>query len=212
MTFATDRDLLVVEPTLFRDAAFASQTLVQTSDASVASGTLTSAAADFTAAGVDVGAVVMVAGTPLEVLARLSTTQLTVSRLRESTVDAAIAPAPATAAQLTISTFLPQIRVIHDMLLRAIGVDPADPGAAVTEASVTNPSAFRRAEALGALHLIFAAAAPMVRDDSPLWAKAELHRMRFASERRRLVAGIDLDGDGLPDAARRINVIQLIRA
>lgn len=212
MSFAVDRDLLVFEPALFRDAAFAAQTRVQTADAAIAGTALTSAAADFVASDVNAGAVALVAGVPLEVVARLSATQLTVSRLRESTAAAPVAPAPVSGATLSIITFAPQIRVMHDMLLRTVGVDPDDPAASPSQADITNPGAFIRAEALGALHLIFAAAAPIAGDDSPLWVKAELYRNRFAAERRRLIAGVDLDGDGQPDAVRRPSVIQLTRA
>lgn len=211
MTFALDRDLLVYEPTLFRDALFASQIRHQSADAAISGTTLTSASADFAALGVDAGDVAVVDGAPLEVVSRLSSTQLQVSRLREQTSDAAIAPSPASGASLTVATFAPQRKIVHDMLLRAIGVEPTDPAASPGEADITNPQAFLRAEALGALHLIFAAAAPMVGPEAPLAEKARIYAERFARARRLLVAGIDLDGDGLPDAVRRANVLQLTR-
>ncbi len=212
MPFARDRDLLPFEPNLFRDIAWAGQRRIDLPSATRTGTTLIATGADFIAADITAGAVAVHAGVTLEVIDRFSATQLTISLLRESPNSPAIPPPPATNAPLTITSFMPQIAAIHDTLLRALGIEPTDPDATPSAADITNPAAIARLEALGALHLIFTAAAATADDRSILWTKANLYRDRFAALRRRLAVGVDLDGDGLPDATRRLNTLHLIRA
>ena len=87
-----------------------------------------------------------------------------------------------------------------------IGVDDS-PG----EPDITNPGAFARFEAFGALHLIWSSASASSGPDSPLGMLGEEYRRRFERERQRVAARIDLDGDGVPDATRRPNVLRFIR-
>jgi len=212
MPFASDRDLLAFEPSLFRDIAWAGQRRIDGALASTAGATLTSAASDFDAAAIDPGFVAVLDGATLEVLDRPSATTLTVSLLRDDPAGPAIPPPAFTGASLTITTFLPQITLVHDTLLRTVGIEPADPAASPGAASITNPAAVARVEAIGALHLIFSAAAVTADGRAILWTKAGLYRDRFAALRRRLAVGVDLDGDGRPDATRRPNTLQFIRA
>ncbi len=220
MSFATDRDLLALEPGLFREVAWASQRLVEATGVSVAGSTLTAPGADFVGAGVGDGHVALVNGVAHEVTARLSATALTVSRLRDEPGSAPIAPAPVSGATLVVATFVPQIRIVHEQVMRALGIEPAgspgapaEPGAwAPTEQSIVNPRAVARAEAVGALHLILSGAAALVGEQSTLWVKAAAYRERFAVERRRTCALVDLDGDGVADAVRRVSVSRLARA
>jgi hypothetical protein len=211
--FATDRDLLALEPRLFFDIAWTAQKLVEGAGASInsAGDTLTLSGADFESLGVEAGFVAIVGQAPYEVIGRLSPTSLRISRLRADAHHPLIPGAAATGASLLISTFRPQIGIVHGQLLRALGIEP---GAAETptESDITNPRALALAEALGALHLIFASAAALVSFDSPLWTKARLYRERYAAERQRVAALVDLNGDGAPDVTRRPNVIQFLRA
>lgn len=91
-----------------------------------------------------------------------------------------------------------------------LGIDPEsadEPG----EASVKSPWALRLLVSLGALHLVYAAASALAPVGSPLRERAEMYRERFAAERQRVAARIDTDGDGEPDAVRRLNVLLLER-
>jgi hypothetical protein len=110
-------------------------------------------------------------------------------------------------------TFRPQLEMTHRMVLRMAGIDPdAAPGPGVlTEAAVTNPGALRRLEALGALHLLWAAAGAMLPDKSPANERARMYRARFDAERQRVAVEIDLDADARPDATRRLNAMMLVR-
>lgn len=215
--FATDRDLLVLEPRLFHDVSWSAQKLAESAaSASVNSlgSELTIPGADFPALRVRAGFVALVAGTPVEVLSVPGTTVLEVSRLRASPTDPRIPVAPGSGLKASVSSFGPQIRVVHDQLLRLLGIEPgaASADGRPSESDITNPEALALAEALGTLNLVFSSAAALVGADSPAWAKAQMYRERYASERRRVVAEIDLDGDGVPDVSRRPNVMTFIRA
>ncbi len=210
--FTADRDLLTLEPNVFRDAGWVGQRLL-TASGSASGTTLTITSGSYTAAGIAPGHVLIYDAIPLEVLAVTSATAATVSILRARPTDPAIPPPALGAKSVVCWTFRPQIALVHTQILRMLGIDPdAPPEAMVSEASIVNPASLALAESLGALHLIYSAAAALSQADSALAARALMYRQRFGEERQRAVARIDLDGDGEPDATRRLNVIQFLRA
>lgn len=209
--FAKDRDLLALEPNLFRDVVWIGQRLTS-GLAGVSGTTLTCAAPDvaFTSAGIAPGHVAVVAGAGYEVLEVLGATQMTVSRARAAEGDPAI-PLPAMTSQpMWVVTFTPQIAQVHAQLLRMLGVDP-QAGAGPGEGNIVNPRALAMAEALGTLRLVYAAASMPGGPLSPLGARAEEYRRRFAAERERVAVEMDLDGDGVADATRRLSVAAFVR-
>lgn len=211
---ATDRDLLALEPNLPRDAAWAGQRLVYgAGNIAGTTLTLTSQDVDFTAAGVAAGHVVSVGGTPYEVVAVLTATTATISRLRDDEDGPLIAPTPATGQVVEVITQRPQIALVEQQVLRMLGIEPGAEAAAgvLSEASIITPGSLRRVVCLGALHLVYSAAAALSQAGSPLWLRAEMYRRRFAEERQRASAAVDTDGDGIADATRRLNVLQLAR-
>jgi len=216
--FTTDRNLLILEPRLFHDVGWSAQTLINLPGAAsinAAGTTLTVTGADLAALGIDTGAVVLVAGAALEVISRQSATQALVSRPRAHRDDPSIPAQPGSGLSLLVHTFRPQIGVVHAQLLRALGLERGEsPGldGSVTEAQVTNPHDLALVESLGVLHIVFAAAAALVTDNSLHWVKAQMYRQRFAEERHRARAMIDLDHDSRPDAIRHINTLHLTRA
>jgi hypothetical protein len=177
--------------------------------------TLTAQDVNFQNAGVEAGHVALVDGAPYEVLARLSATTATISRLRDDPAGAALTPSPVTGKPVLVYTFRPQAAMVHAQVLRMLGIEPGaapaqgQPG----ESSITNPAALRQLEVLGTLHLIYtAAAAPDATWNEHAFNRVQVYRERYAAERQRAAARIDLDGDGLPDATRRLNVIQFVRS
>lgn len=212
--FINDRDLLLLEPNLFRDASWAGQLLVSaTGDIAGTTLTLSTYDADFDAARVDTGYVVVVNGTAYEVISRLSATTATISRLREDESDSPLPPSPAVSKPVTVMTFRPQISIANAQVLRMLGIEPAATGESgvITASDIVNPEDLKLVESFAALHMIYAAVSSLSSPSSPLVERMELYRQRFATERQRAAALIDTNGDGIADATRRLNVVNLVR-
>lgn len=225
--FITDRDLLVLEPNLFREVGWLGQRVLD-GTCSISGATLTvPGSVDLGALGITAGHVVLVSGLPLEVLARPSSTTLTVSRVRADTADAALAPGNApSGTPVQCWTFRPQIALVHAQVLRLLGVEPAEGGQGgpvvagqLAESQVVRPRSLWVLEALLALHQIYSAAAGLsggagfgaVRasgtpGDSPIADRAEMYRRRAALERTRAVAYLDTNNDGVAEIARYVGV------
>lgn len=213
--FSKDRDLLAIEPAIFRDLAWAGQRLVRgvgtIEDASL---TLESQDVDFAMAGVGAGHVVVAGGTSYEVVERIGDTKVTLSRLRADEGGVVLPPTPASGIDAWVVTFVPQARIVHDQVLRMAGIEPL--GAAPIagrpgEGAITNGASLKRLELLGVAHMVYAAAGAASGPSSAAHQRAELYRALFRDERERAVVELDLDGDGKPDATRRLNVVQLAR-
>ncbi|MGE3107527.1 MAG: hypothetical protein AB7G11_00960 [Phycisphaerales bacterium] len=210
--FATDRDLLVLEPNLFRDAGWVGQRLLV--GAGSLSGTLlTLTSGDFQAVGVTAGNVLLYDATPCEVISVTAGNKANISLIRSDPAGAAIPPPALGAKAVVVTTFRPQIALAHTQVLRMLGIEPTDAAApgVVTESSIVNQRTLWLATALSALHLIYSGASALAPTSSPLSERAEMYRRLFAEERKLAAARIDTDADGIADATRRMNVIQLMR-
>lgn len=209
--FAHDRDLLAIEPNLFRDVAWLAQTIAQTTG-TLEAGTLTMGDA-VPAGAVTPGMVCVVGRAPLEVLDVPTTDTLVLSLTRIDPAGPQLVPANRADAAVTIATFAPQRVLVHAQLLRMLGITSdlvTGPGV-VTEASIVNPRDLTLAECLGTLHLVYAAAAAALPETSPAAQRARMYQERFAKERWRVRARIDLDGDGVADVERVLSVTHLVR-
>lgn len=199
---------------MFRDVLWLGQRLVR-GVGSVSGTTLTMTSQDegFDDAGVGAGHVVVVDGVALEVVSRESATELEVSRMRDAPGGAAIGAGSISEKEVTVSTFSPQISIVHSQVLRMLGLRASgEAGDGPSEEDVVNGAGVGLAEALGAVHLVYAAAAAAGGSAGDLAHRAALYRERFGAERQRAAALIDTDGDGEADATRRMNVIQFVRA
>ena len=210
--FATDRDLLALEPNLFRDVSFLAQTLAVTTG-TLAAGVL---ALDdpLPDAAVSPGYVVVLDRTPLEILSITDPSTLVVSLTRPDPSGPQILPLNRAGAPVSITTFQPQLAIIHRQLLAMLGIAPAGasgPGI-IPESAILNPRDLTPAECFGALNLIYSAAAAPLSDTSPQAQRARMYQDRFAQERWRARAEIDLDGDQVAEATRTLNVSHLQRA
>jgi len=212
MNFSTDRDLLALEPNVFNDAPLTNQRRLTVTDAVIAGTTLTSASADFAAAQVESASVVVVDTIPLEVIERVDANTLTVSKPRVQTSDAAIPPGDGSALTLHVETFAPQAALVHDALLRMMGLDPEDASAPVTEDAIISISLMVHLETLGTLERVYSASVALTGDNNPeLIRRAELYRNRFASARERAVILLDADGDGRADTRLSLPTSRLVR-
>lgn len=204
--FILDRDLLPLEPLLFRDVAWASQRPVS-GIADVAGTTLTATLQDssFTSAGVEPGFVLVLEGAAFEIVAVHGHDEVEISQPRPSPQSPALPPPPATGRPFQVITFRPQIAAAHAQLLAMLGLADGSPG------DITNPEELRRPEALLALSMIYGAASVLSGEGSPLAQRGAHYRRLFARERHARRALLDLDGDGLPDATRRLDILRLVR-
>ena len=211
-----DRDLLILEPRLFNDFGWLSHRLHRATSATMQSGGVgvTDASAPFAGLTIAAGHVLLINDLPVEITAITSATQAEISLLRASAADPAI-PARTLSGTVTIEcfSFAPQIAMVHERIIRSLGLalGATTDGGPLAEDRITNPDDITRVVALGALHLIFSAATPLVADNSTVRAKADAYRERFAAARRSLAAEIDTDGDGIADATRRTSLITLVR-
>lgn len=211
--FAKDRDLLVVEPNLFRDVGWLSQRVLRGTGA-ISGTTLSISAADggFDTAGVGAGSVVVVDGVSCEVIERLSATQATISRPRVGALDPVLPPAAVTGKDTVVFTFAPQIAAVHGEILARLGIRGGDEiGDGPAESAITNPAALVRLEVLGALAMVWGAASALTGRESPAAERAEWYRQRFERERQSVRVRLDLDGDGAADAARHAASARLVR-
>lgn len=211
--FSNDVDLVRLEPGLFDLVGWSSQRLLVATGAITSGVLLLNAPGDAQAAGVQAGDVVQVGGVPMEVLTVAFGDVVLVARIGEFGATP-IVPLDQPSAQVEVTTFRPQIGLVHRQILRSIGIDPdgpleeGEPG----EAAVLNPDGLRLLESLGTLHMVFSAAAAISPGGSPLAERAAWYRERFADERSRAVARMDTDGDGRVDATRRPSVVPMVRA
>ena len=215
-TFCTDIDLLHWEPNICRDAAFASQALMSgTGD--LAGSTFTIATGSFTTAHVTPDQVIVLTGATsgsYPIVSVDSATQLTLSVLYDGLYPTSGDPVPSppgTAAGLAfvIRTFWPQRRIVSELLLSTCGLDPSD---AESADKILNPADLKRACTLGTLHLVYSALAAVAPDPEILLPRLDLYYRLY----RRAIAStrveLDLNGDGVAEATRALNVLELQRA
>jgi len=212
MNFSTDRDLLRYEPTLFNDLPWVSQQRLSTTDGEVTGTTLASASADFEAAQVDAGSVLLVNHTPIEVVQRVDAMTLTVSLARTRTTDDAIPPGDVSSATVVARTFAPQAELVAAALLRMLGLDANDPDMPLDADAVVSLSRMARLETLGTLERVFSSAAALTGDNDTLLFKAAAYRRQLRDAAARGPVRIDTTGDGLPDEKRYLGVGLLTRA
>ena len=211
----TDRDLIVLEPSLFRDHAWLGQRLVIGS-ASITGGvaTFTLITPDLLAALVQRGHILMHDGVPFEIIEVYGADEALVAPIGPIMPANALAPKPPQRdeAPAFICTFSPQIQLAHHAALRLFGVEPGTLTTLGTpiEPQITNPDVLTNLEALMALELIFAAAATPG-PSSALLEKSEWYRKRAATERQHLHLHLDLNQDGRADAKRSSVSVPLVR-
>lgn len=212
MNFSTDRDLLALEPTLFHDVPWVGQQRVSLDDVYLTETTLTSVSANFTRTQTEAGAVVLIDRVAHEVVARIDANTLTVSLLRTRLADAPIPSDQGGPFPMVMRTFAPQAELVHDGLLRLLGIDTndADPEA-LSEDAVVSISVMARLEALGTLERIYSGAAALTGDNQMLIYKAGEYRRRFRHATTQASVLLDTNGDGHADERRRLGMIRLQR-
>ncbi len=206
--FAKDRDLYVLEPGLHKDVAWLGQRRISTVG-SLTGTALTITSGSFVDAQVSAGHVVIFDGMVLEVVSVEGDTQATVSMMRSDVSSGAVPGVSASNRVTIVYDYSPQRAMVHRQVMTMLGFDVDEDG--FDASVVTNPGALVRLEALGALHLIYAGAGAPGRSGEKFAQRAQMYRERFARERERVVAMVDLDGDGVAESKRRANALVLTR-
>ncbi|XAL97944.1 hypothetical protein OT109_10065 [Phycisphaeraceae bacterium D3-23] len=211
MNFSTDRDLLAYEPTLFNDVPFVAQQRVSVADADVTGTTVFSITADFVAAQIGPGSVVLIDRRPFEVVTRIDEATLTVSLPRTVTSDPPIPGGDGTALSLIARTFAPQAALVREALLRMLGIDASDPDSTLDEESVVSLGAMARLEAQGTLERVYSSAAALTGNNEHHLLKAGEYRKRFLRSAAQSAIQIDTNADGLPDEKRYLGLMRMTR-
>ena len=212
MSLIIDRDLMVIEPGVFVDAVEVGTILVSGTDGNVSGDTLTSATANFQNAGVDTGHAASVGDRAVEVLARPSASSLTISRPRADIDDPTIPPAAGTNQKFTVTTFERLIAEAQAWALGALGLDPHDPVNPLDETAIVNIDEFAKLIALRTICDVFVLAAARFSEEPSHALRAAAYRDRLRRAMNTTNILLDLNGDGVADAARRMSTIALSRA
>lgn len=210
MAIINDIDLLLIEPSLFTDAADAAVELIASDDGNISGSQLNSGQVDFEDAGVTAGQVVVVNGEPLEVVDRLGKTELSVSarRLPGSPV---IDPGNGTGLMFSVLTFARHVEDAERWLARALGLDQNHPTTPLSEENVLNYDELADLVSYRVTATAFAQAAAADPADDSLRDRAELYERMAVEVRQLATALIDIDGDGVADEQRRLAVGTWVR-
>lgn len=211
MNFSTDRDLLALDPNVFVDVPFAAQQRLRVQDGELDGTTLTSVDADFELLGIEAGHVVLIDRIAYEVIDRLDAQMLTVSRPRARLSEALIPGDNGEELELLVRSFAPQAALVHDALLRLLGIDPDGADEGLTEDAVVSLSVMARLEALGTLERVYSGAAAIGGDNEALLTKVRHYRNRFREAAAQASVLIDVDGDGRADERRHLGLVRLTR-
>jgi hypothetical protein len=213
MTYCSDIDLLHWEPSLFRDADFASQLLLS-GTATLTGVTLGVSGISFNSSHIAPGQVACLAGATtgcFPIVSVEDSAHLTLSVLYDRLIESGqpAPPSPSTGSvSFAIRTFFAQRKLISDMLTRAAGVEPMNDGAS---AAICNPSALCRAATLGTLQLIYSAMAVVADEPAPFNLRADLYQRLYQRAVRQVCVEIDTNGDGRADTARHLGMLELRR-
>lgn len=210
-----DRDLLVIEPSVFAGGGFDSQQLAAGEDGTISGTGFVSASADFEAANLQPGMVLCVYATapaearPYEIIAVNSATILTVSVLRPDRGGPATAPPSGASLNYRINTFSPQISLARQSLyekLRRIGEANG-----ITATDFVDSSQLREAVAFAALAQVFVARASNATSDDANWVKSEFYRRQHLAAVSAIRLAQDVNGDGVAEQTRTIGNVSLRR-
>jgi hypothetical protein len=205
MLTLTDRDLLIIDPSIFLGAAAAAGTVLLTADDGVISGTeLESAGTDFDARGIDSGLVAVINdAVAVEVVSRTGATTLEVSLPRATIDDDTIPPDDVVDAQIKIVSFARLIDLQRTWILGALRVDD--------ESAIADAAPVQHFLALRTIARLLAHAASLDPADGPLQQRAILAAQVARQAMHRTAVSIDLDGDGVAEVTRPLDVVKLVR-
>jgi len=192
MNFSVDADLLAYEPTLFVDVPLDGQTVLQVGDGEATGNVLTSATGGFDALWP--GSVVVLRTGLADAIARA------VDAVSDDhTLSVTVEPmglAATTGLTVIARTFEPQRTIVHEQLMEAIGLSPADPTHDLDETDVVSVGLMRRLETLGTAWRAYEAAMSGTGGNEAMRRQADRYRRMFDEAMSGARVLIDTDGDG----------------
>ncbi|MEX2672511.1 MAG: hypothetical protein WD294_10415 [Phycisphaeraceae bacterium] len=207
--FSNDADLLAYEPNVFVDLPLAAQRRLRAEDV-VVSGTSVAVAA---------GGLSSLAQGDVVVLGR-EPGQWTAYAIDQIVDDQALTLGTAAIGfefedgdpvAMEVRTFSPQAELVHEELLRAVGIDVEDVAAGLDADAVLSVSVMRRLEVLGTLSSAYAAGVGIAGEQALIEAKAARYHKAFSGAMRSARVLIDTDGDGRADVWRTPGVARIVR-
>ncbi len=214
MAFCTDTDLLHWEPSVLKDATFASQALIS------GTGNLTGtsfviSAGSFITSQVQPGMVMVLSGALagcFPIASVNSATQVTLSVLYDGLFPetggaSAIPVGSGTGLTYFVRTFWPQRRIVSDLIQQATGLASGESAAS----AIINPKELRRACALGTLQMIYSALAAASASPALFNTRADVYERLYRRALRSATVELDLNGDGKPDVVRSLAVLDFQR-
>jgi len=124
---------------------------------------------------------------------------------------ALIAPASGSALALSVVTFERRIAEAEAWVLGALGIDPAHPLTPLDETALVDVSSVERLIALRTIADAYDVAAAADPANAALAARAAHWRSSATEARHQTIAYLDLNGDGVPDATRRVDIVTFTR-
>jgi hypothetical protein len=191
--FSNDSDLLAHEPMVFHELPFAGQTKLRVMNAAISGQTITSATGGFSTLAA--GDVVILGDGAFAITAVVD----------DNTLTLAIPPVGVADGTLIVRTFATQAALVHEELLRAMGVEESDASSIVSIALV------RQLEVLGTLARAYAAAVGTAGDSRRILEKADRYRARFTRGLLAAAIELDLDADGRVDTVRHPGIGRWVR-
>lgn len=216
MTFCTDMDLLYYEPDVFVSAAAAAQTIVNGSG--VLTGSSLATVENLANLPIEARMVAVLSGAANATVAIAQVQPpyaMSISVLHEGLFgeDGQTTPVGLGAngqVSYSVRSFWAQRQIVSDLLIQACrGRDGDDLRGG---AAIVNSDAFRKPAVLGTLQMIHNALAAASTDTAGHFAaRAEMYERLYRRAMRSVIARIDLDGDGVAEVTRGLNLVEFVR-
>jgi len=216
VNFSNDLDILKYEPGLFGELHLPGQILITGTGGVLSGTTFTASGADFVTASVTAGGVAYLESADgsldggFEIVSVDSATQLTVSVIRNSSDDNAVAPPAATGVSYRVSTFRPQAGEAAFQLTEYFGIKPGDPASDIDADDILDSDVLRPASIFLVISSVYAMWASEAKDDN-FWNKSLHYRRLFERARERCRLSIDVGSDRVADAKMIGGSVKLMR-
>ena len=214
--FSSDVDILKYEPVLFGELYLPGQILVSGTGGTLSGTSFTKTGEDFVSAQVSAGGVIYLESADgtldggYEIVSVDSATQLTVSVVRSSSSDSAVAPPAGSDISYRVSTFGPQASEVGFQLTEYFGISPGDPASEIDVDDILDEDVLRRASVFAVISGVYATLASKEQDEN-FWKKSLHYQKLFEKARERCRLGIDADSDGIAEITKLGASVRLIR-